>query len=217
MFKKYFTSKSFIYWLILVIAITFTAGTAIVSIQQVLRQSANDPQIQIAEDISLELSKGVNPAQLDSPNKTDIDKNLDPFLLVFDRSGKSLATSAALNGVIEDVPLGALQASLKKSPNLITWQPQEGVRSALAVIPFAGTASTSSSGFVVIGRSLRVIESRISKLEKVIGFGWLLAIVVTFVITLFGKKILHRNKIEIITTLDLDENEKEETKKNDSI
>ena len=68
----------------LAVAITLVCGLIYVSVQQVLRQSANDPQIQIAEDVSGALSTGVPPQAIANPNGTDLKKSLATFIIVYD-------------------------------------------------------------------------------------------------------------------------------------
>ena len=56
--------KYFRLWLVFALAITVSAGLVYLISQQIIRQSANDPQVQVAEDIAVGLSGGANPASL---------------------------------------------------------------------------------------------------------------------------------------------------------
>ena len=69
------------------------------AIQQSYRQSADDPQIELAEDAAAALSDG-NPASdfLSGMPKTDMSKSLASFMMIFDDSGELLASSAYFNG-----------------------------------------------------------------------------------------------------------------------
>lgn len=176
-------------WLVLAIAITVGAGTLYIVAQQNLRREANHPQIQIAEDVALELSGGANPSQLDTQNRTDIGKSLVAYLIVYDDAGKAIASTAQLNGQVPAVPLGVLQTSKKSGENRITWRPQSGVRSALVIVPFS---STTATGYVVVGRSLREIESTMSALLRIIAIGWGIAMILTLLATGLLKKYMRK-------------------------
>ena len=60
----------------------------------------------------------------------------------------------------------------------ITWQTASGLRFATAIIHF--NASTSS-GFVLAGRSLREVESREGQLEWIVLAGWAVTLVISAV------------------------------------
>src|SRR5205809_377919 len=68
--------------------------------QQVLRQSANDPQIQMAEDLKAQIDNGKDPKTLVGQKGIDM-KSLSPFLIVYDDKLKPIASDANLNGDIK--------------------------------------------------------------------------------------------------------------------
>lgn len=173
--------------LLLVIIVTILAGLIYLTVQQSLRQSANDPQIQIAEDISAQLNTGAPPSELNSQNKTDIAKSLNPYLIVYDSQGKVIASTAQLDGNTPIIPLSVLENAKIKGENRVTWQPRAGVRSAIVAVPFNG----QESGYVVVGRSLREVEKRVKFTLQAVGIFWLaiMAAILAFsVITWFLKK-----------------------------
>ncbi len=124
-------------------------------VQQSLRQSANDPQIQMAEDAALSLAKGAKPADVIPANQVDMSVSLLPYMMVFDDSGKVLASSVNLHGVTPVLP-GGILAAARESEWRETWQPEIGVRSAVVALRFGG----ANPGFVLAGRSLREVEVR---------------------------------------------------------
>jgi hypothetical protein len=129
--------------------------------QQLLRQSANDPQIQLAEDAAAALSNGVDAQTLLPSASVDVAHSLAPFLIIFDDSGKGVASDALLNGSIPQLPAGVLDDVRKNGEDRFTWQPEPGVRIAAVVAPVPGT----SAGFVLAGRSLREVEIREDNIE----------------------------------------------------
>lgn len=163
-------------WLPLAISITVLSGMMYVSVQQNYRQSANDPQIQVAEDLAGALAAGAQ--QLSLPNtKVDVATTLSTYVMIFDGAGKQLYSSALLGGKDPVIPAGVLAAAKAKGTNMITWQPKAGVRSAIVVKYFVGT---NKPGYVMVGRSLREVEKRINNLTYMIGAGWLAALVLSY-------------------------------------
>jgi hypothetical protein len=162
------------YWLVMAIAITGLVGLCYAAVQQDIRQSANDPQIQIAEDIAAKLADGQSVQNVVPSEKVDVAKSLTPYIIVFDATGKPLASSAQLDGQTPTIPAGVIDDVKQNSEDRITWQPQSGVRSAIVITPFKG----STSGFVLVGRSLReveILEDHILRILIVGGIGMLFA------------------------------------------
>jgi hypothetical protein len=162
--------------LIHVFLLTIFCGLCYFLIQQDLRQSANDPQIQMAED-------QVQPENLPS---IDISKSLAPFVIVFDEKGNPISSSGTLNGVIPTIPAGVfvyvrtsgggdLRPTDIVGEDRFTWQPENGVRIAAVVV-------RTNSGFILAGRNLREIEKREENALFVSGIAWIFGIVGLFVI-----------------------------------
>ena len=78
------------YWFLLIIATSFISGLVYATVQQDLRQGANDPQIQIAEDVASALQNGRSTTNFNTVDKIDITKSLGTFLTIYDNSGKLL-------------------------------------------------------------------------------------------------------------------------------
>jgi hypothetical protein len=138
-------------WVPLAVALTGLSLVVYAAVQQDLRQSANDPQIQMAEDAAAELDGGASPGTVLPNRQIELSDSLAPFVMVFDKSDALLASSATLEGHTPEFPKSVLQNL--QGQDRITWQPQAGVRSAVIVQAWQG-------GFVVVGRSLRLVEER---------------------------------------------------------
>ena len=123
-------------WLPLaVVTSAFCFILAIVA-QQEIRISANDPQIQLAEDMANVLNNGKTQAL---PDTIDISKSLAPFVIVYNLQGDVVSSSARLNNQAPSLPIGALHSSKgteQSGENRITWQPQDGVRLASVIVHF---------------------------------------------------------------------------------
>ncbi len=158
----------------LAFAISLLCGLVYVTAQQVLRQSANDPQIQLAEDLAGRLGQGQSVNSLVSLSPVDMAKSLAPFVIIYDEQGKVLAGSGQLDAAVPQVPAGVLEHAKARGENRLTWQPRPSVRNAIVVTHFA---SSAQSGFVLVGRSLRETEIREQQLEMEVLFVWLVTLV----------------------------------------
>ncbi|MGD0859585.1 MAG: hypothetical protein ABR912_09720, partial [Terracidiphilus sp.] len=56
--------------------------------QQVLRQGANDPQIQLADDLAARLEQGIAPAEAVPAGSVDIARSLSSFVIAYDDQGR---------------------------------------------------------------------------------------------------------------------------------
>ena len=157
------------YWLILAVIVTGLSWLIYGVVQQDIRQGADDPQIQLAEDGAAKLADGRSIQEIVPIEKVDIAKSLAPYIIVFDSSGKPIASSALLNGQIPTIPAGVFDVVRQNGEDRISWQPQYGVRSAVVVTQFKG----ANSGFVLAGRSLREVEKREASIQQIVFVGWI--------------------------------------------
>lgn len=121
--------------------------------QQDLRTGANDPQIQMAEDAAARLDTGADPVSVVPTRLVDIGHSLAPYLIVFGHDGQPLASSAILDGQLPTPPDGVFGNIPAGGRHEITWAPRPDVRQAAVIVAYSG-------GFVLAGRSLRVVEQR---------------------------------------------------------
>jgi hypothetical protein len=84
-------------WLPLALAITLIYGAIYATGQQILRQSANDPQIQLAEDAARDLDQGATAAIVVGQQTADLTISLAPFIMVVDSKGTVVASSGVIN------------------------------------------------------------------------------------------------------------------------
>jgi len=183
-------ARSFLKWMPIAVGCTLVLGISYVFVQQSYRMSANDPQTMVAHDIATELAAGTAPDQLVSNETIDPSISLSPFVIVFDAEGKPLVSSARLAGTIPVPPAGVLDASKASGENKVTWQPRSDARIAAVVVPVKGGAD----GFVLAGRSLRVVEERVDGLTSIAGLGWIGTMAATFIAVLFAGWMRARRK-----------------------
>ncbi len=174
-------------WLPLGVTIILLGGLMHVAVQQNYRQSANDPQIQIAEDIAAALTSGsASPESIVSPSPTaDMTSSLSPFLVLYSATGTPLGGSAALDGKLPTLPDGVLDYAKEHSENRLTWQPKDSFRVAAVITKFTG----ATEGYVLVGRSLKEVEVREKQLLEMTVVGILVSLLLSFgAVMLVSKK-----------------------------
>ncbi len=153
--------------------VTVVCGLIFAAVQQDLRLSADDPQIQLAEDAAVKLSNAASPQSVISNDRIAIETSLAPFVAVYDTQKKVLASDGRLHGELPVPPLGVFEYARMKGEHHFTWQPEPGVRIAVVLKKIDG----SEGGFVMAGRSLREVEKREDQLAGRIAIGWIVALV----------------------------------------
>jgi hypothetical protein len=177
-------------WLPLAAAITLICGIVYTVAQQLNRQSANDPQIEMAQDAAAALARGMEAESLVVGPKADIAMSLAPYLIIFDEAGKPVVSSGVLDGRIPSPPIGVFDYTRQNRQDILTWQPRPGIRSATVVRYFSG----ARTGFVLAGRSLFEVENRIDKLMIGIAFGWLFTIISTLIVVLIIEHFTYKER-----------------------
>ena len=177
--------KIFLDWLPLAIVSTILFFTIYAVVQQSIRQSANDPQIQMAEDYADSLAKGTNPNSIVNATSFDISKSLSTFVIVVDPNDKVISSSAQIGNSYPVPPKGVFDYAKNHDDNRLTWQPQNGVRLAIVVKKYFYNKTTS---YIVVGRNLREIEMRENAIEEMIGAAWLAALILSWFAIYLAKK-----------------------------
>lgn len=172
----------------LAVIITLFSGILYFAVQQVLRQSANDPQIQMAEDAATALASGKAVESVVPAALVDIAASIAPYLVVYDDAGKPVAASGLLHNQMPALPPGVFDYARQKGEDRITWQPEPGVRSAAVVTRVSG----SRPGFVLAARSLREVENREMNMEILVGLGWLGTLLAAFIAVSIGETLERR-------------------------
>jgi hypothetical protein len=157
MLLQKFAVKKAVAPLVALVLVTIVLGCVYVADQQMLRQGANDPQIQMAEDAAAALARGASaPAIVSSGAQIDIAKSNSPFIIVMNSKGTILQSSGILGTLPPILPRGVINYMQSHAEDRITWEPAKGVRIAAVIVRFDDRAS----GYVLAGRSLREVEKR---------------------------------------------------------
>jgi hypothetical protein len=187
-------ARGLLYWLPMALGITVLAALVYLAVQQNFRQTANDPQIQMAEDAAAQLEEGRQPQAVVGESKVDMARSLAPFLIVYDDTGRPVASSAQLDGQTPSIPEGVFETVRQSGEDRISWQPRPGVRSATVITHFGG----SHPGFVLAGRSLLEVEKRESQLTQMVAGAWIVALAGSLVLSVLavagGDRMLRRSE-----------------------
>jgi hypothetical protein len=186
---KTLAARALVLWIPLAVGLTGIFLFTYIAVQQNYRQSMNDPQIQIAEDVAMLLHKGESIANLISgANSVDIDSSLGVWIAGYSKDGTPLASSGLLDGEQPQLPAGLYDPktwTFQKHWNAptgpetrITWQPNSKVRQAIVLVQY--TNPNGEVGYVVAGRSMRVLEERISVLSRNAVVAWIITLLVVF-------------------------------------
>lgn len=167
------------YFIPFAVIITCTCALVYGTVQQNFRQSANDPQIQISEDLASGAAQTANPAQINLGAPIDISASLATFVIIYDKDGKEIAGNAKIAGQTPQIPGGVLEYAKAHGQDRITWQPQPNTRAAIVVTYYKG----QNEGYVLVGKSLREVEKRELKLQYQVLAVWLVTMAASFVTT----------------------------------
>ena len=159
-------------WLPLAFLATTLSALVYAVVQQSFRQSANDPQIQMAEDA------GAHAQSLVLTGTVDIRHSLSPYLVFYNDAGIPTGGNGILNGKFPSLPQGVFDYTRVAGEDRVTWQSEADVRSAIVVVRING----AQPGFVMAGRSLREVEWREDWLALEVGVAWIVLLIGTLLL-----------------------------------
>jgi hypothetical protein len=167
-------------WLPLAVLATFLVGIAFGVGQQVLRQSANDPQIQLAEDWANQIESSTNPQQLNLGAFIDPAHSLAPYGIIYDQDGNIIGSSVSAPSTMKqpDGVFDRVDATVDHEVRF-TWQPASGDRYAVVI---KRATIQDKLYYVLAGRNLREVEARNNKLMWMVAMGWAITIAALLVL-----------------------------------
>lgn len=170
---RFLSSLLFLRLVFYVGLVTVFSGFVFIAVQQEIRHTANDPQIQIAEDAQNALTQGFSmESVIPSGSKVDLAISLSSFIVLFDEEGNPIGGNALLNGKLPRLPQGVFGYVRENGEDRVTWQPQPELRFAAVITRYAGA---KSSGFILVARSLREVEERQIQLLMQAAIAWVLS------------------------------------------
>jgi len=159
-----------------ILIVTILSGLIYVSVQQSHRSGANDPQLQVARDISHHLKKNQTINGLMNGDTVEISQSLSIFKILFNSNGDPVQTTGLLDGNLPQMPKGVFDFTKTNKEDVFTWQPRKGVRIAMVL----ESVQAPGIAFAAVGRSLKEVEKRTSNLTNMLLIGWLLCIAILF-------------------------------------
>jgi hypothetical protein len=144
------------------LVLTLMGGAAAVTMQQMLRRGANHPQIEMGRRYAHAIAAGARPQDLFPAERIDLRGSLEPFAIFYSESGDPIASTASLDSAVPVPPSGIFDYARKYQLDMVTWQPQPGVRMAAVLRHVSGP----NPGFVLTGRSLLLVEEQEDLLRR---------------------------------------------------
>lgn len=177
--------KNFILWLGTALILCVVFGTFYVVAQQILRSGANEPQIQMAQNIAIQLLAGKSPESTVFDGHTDIGKTLAPFTIIYNKTGKVVTSTALLNGNTPELADGVIGDTIKYGEKRFTWAPDKNVRIA------AVTMTGGDKYIVLTGRNLQEVENNEKQALVLSSIGLFVSEILlagTFLLTKYSKQ-----------------------------
>ena len=140
--------------------------------QQTYRTGANDPQIQMARDMAVSLKEQKSIEHIFPVDSIDISKSLGVFAVLYDRNSRPVKSSGFIHGKTPQLPAGIFDFVKSHGEDMITWQPQPGVRMAMVV----AAVQSPDISFLAVGRSLKEVEVREGNLLSMVMISWLICV-----------------------------------------
>lgn len=162
--------------LTLAILLTLIGGAAAMTMQQMLRRGADQPQVDMAEWYAGEISAGEAPGDVVPPGYVDLERSLQPFVIFYNDQGQPTTGTGYLDQKLPSPPPGVLAYVREHGLEKVTWQPQRGVRMASVVKRIYG----KTPGFILAARSLREVEQQESLLRRMTLGIWLAVMALLF-------------------------------------
>jgi hypothetical protein len=174
MLRDTFLRPALLFNAVVLAAISTVLAIALYTIpQQVLRQGANDPQIQLAGDLAARLEQGVAPTEAVPAIAVDIARSLSPFVIAYDDQGRPLVSQAQLDGKTPVPPIGVFNYVRLHGEERISWQPVLGHEHGVRIAAVVQRVNGPQPGFVLAGRNMREVEAREQQVEQMAGLAWI--------------------------------------------
>jgi hypothetical protein len=169
-----FTRPALVFNALVLAGISTVLALALYAIpQQVLRAGLNDPQIQLASDLTTRLEQGATPSEAIPAASIDMARSLAPFVIAYDDQGHPLASQAQLNGATPAPPSGVFEFVRQHGEERLSWQPIRGSENGVRIAAVVQRVNGAHPGFVLAGRNMREVETRIDKVQSMAGLTWL--------------------------------------------
>ena len=96
-----------------------------------------------------------------------------PFVIAYDDQGHPLASQAQLNGATPAPPSGVFEFVRQHGEERVSWQPIRGAENGVRIAAVVQRVNGAHPGFVLAGRNMREVETRIGQVQNMAGLTWL--------------------------------------------
>jgi hypothetical protein len=162
-------------WIAFALIATIVCATIWLGRGLSLRNGADREPERLAQAAQSRLAAGTEPPAV-LPAPVDMASSSAPFVMVFDRNGRLLASSGELNGQVPQLPAGVLDWVLRHGEDRITWQPAPSLREATVILPYGGR----HPGFVLVAQSLGGVSNQQLELSRKVLYVWLGVLLAAF-------------------------------------
>jgi hypothetical protein len=150
------------------LVLTVLGGAAAVTVQQMLRRGANQPQAEMADFYASQIMSGMSPEDSIPPVHVNLESDLQPFVIFYDEQARPEKSTGYLDQAVPRPPLGVFEYARIHGSDTVTWQPRRGVRIAAVARYVPGR----HPGYLLAGRSLRTTEEYDGLLRRMTFLGW---------------------------------------------
>ena len=172
------TYRTVVVFVLLVAIITVIFGAIYGAGQQIYRANANDPQVEVIDQLSQIIKQDVPlEAIVNGEEAIDLHESLSLFVMIFDAEKKLAGASAKIDGESPIPPSEAFDIAKQKGEYRFTWEPKDGVRIAAVLAP------VDDKGYALAGKSLAEIDQRIYNLTLMVVVGWAVSVVLAALLT----------------------------------
>jgi hypothetical protein len=151
------------------------------------RRSADRQPQSLVASMRDRIAHGANPLSLmDGPPQEIANRawleSAQPFIGLYDDTGKAIAGSATLRGRLPQPPSGIFRFTRVHGKEKVTWQPDPKIRVALTVEKLSG------GGFLLAGQSIVRTETQEIRMHMILIWVWLGMMVTVAVVHLFSRR-----------------------------
>jgi len=162
----------FLHALALGLTLTALGAVGTLTMQQMLRRGADQPQEEMVNFYASEIASGVQPTESIRPGYVDLERNLEPFVIFYDEQDKPEAYTGYIDQSVPTPPPNVFGYVRSHGSSTFTWQPPPHVRIAVVAKRVTGP----HAGMVLVGRSLRLVQQDENFLYRIAFSGWLVLV-----------------------------------------